>query len=502
MDLCVRADADSKMGTGHIMRCIALAQRWQDQGGTVTFISHCESNAIRERIGQEGFKFVAIENPHPHADDLAQTIEYLKQPSVAWLVLDGYHFTPVYQMSIRNAGIRLLVIDDMNHLPDYQADILLNQNINPRELIYHHNEDTKMLLGTRYVLLRREFLNYRNLKRQIPKRAGKILVILGGADPDNATRRVVEALKLLNDSEIEVKIVIGPANAHREKLLKELPITDLNAEFLIDPPNMPELMAWADIAVSAGGSTCWELAFMGLPSIITIMAENQRLLVAHIAGQQAAISLGSSQKFSDEQLCEKIKSLIYDQALRETLSKNASSLIDGQGSLRVVEVMTGRLITLRKVIHDDCELIWQWSNENETRKASYSIEPISWDEHVGWFRKKLADPHHVFFIALDGKDKPIGQIRYTIDDKIAIVSLSIASDSRNQGYGSELLSIAANRLFQEKKVEEISAYIKSGNPVSLKTFQKAGFMPAEELSLWGVKSQKYILRKRPHALCY
>jgi spore coat polysaccharide biosynthesis predicted glycosyltransferase SpsG len=131
--LFIRADATTEIGTGHIMRCIALAQAWQAHGGEVTFLSHCQSTALRERIIEEGFSFISIDHPHPHPDDLSQTINYVQHLSPfpfplshAWLVLDGYHFTPDYQKAIRDAGIHLLVIDDMNHLPHYHADILLN----------------------------------------------------------------------------------------------------------------------------------------------------------------------------------------------------------------------------------------------------------------------------------------------------------------------------------------------------------------------------------------
>ena len=503
MNLYIRADADGKIGAGHVMRCIALAQGWQYQGGTVTFISHCESNAIKDRILQEGFQFIAIDNPHPHPDDLSRTLKFLKQPSdvnlhpsEAWLVLDGYHFTPAYQKAIREAGIHLLVIDDMNHLSCYHADILLNQNIYAPELKYHCDDDTTLLLGTRYVLLRKEFLKYGNFNHQIPERARNILVTLGGADPDNVTLKVIEALKLLGDQDIEVKIVIGPANSHRETLSRSLSATNLEAEFLPDPPNMPELMAWADMAISAGGSTCWELAFMGLPSLIVLLAENQGALVDHTVRQQAAVSLGWHDRLADEQLCHKVKLLIHGQALRKTISVNASPLIDGQGAFRVTKVMTGRLITMRQVTQDDCDLIWQWSNENETRKASYSNESISWDEHVRWFKEKLGDANHVFFIALNERGKPVGQIRYAINDNKATVSVSIAPKSRSLGYGSELLTVAAKKLFDETEVDEILAYIKEGNTVSLKAFQKAGFILTEERYFQGIKSQKYILRKK------
>ena len=127
--LFIRADATSQIGSGHVMRCIALAQAWQDQGGRVTFISHCDSDTLRIRIIGEGFNLVSIEKPHPHPSDLTLTLSCINPETTgpntgAWLVLDGYHFTPDYQKAIKDAGIRLLIIDDMNHLPYYHADII------------------------------------------------------------------------------------------------------------------------------------------------------------------------------------------------------------------------------------------------------------------------------------------------------------------------------------------------------------------------------------------
>ncbi|MFA5181795.1 MAG: UDP-2,4-diacetamido-2,4,6-trideoxy-beta-L-altropyranose hydrolase [Syntrophales bacterium] len=350
MNLSIRADADSQIGTGHIMRCIALAQGWQDQGGKVTFLSHCESGALRERISKEGFKFVKVETPHPNPDDLVQTIAYLKlkrpsprvpYASTDWFVLDGYHFSPEYQRAVRDAGIRLLVIDDMNHLPYYHADFLLNQNIYAPELEYRCDEDTALLLGTHYVLLRREFLGYRNFKRQIPARAKNILVTLGGGDSDNVTLKVIKSLKPLDKTDFSVKIVIGPANPHQESLRKALSATFFNSELLINPINMPELMAWAELAISAGGSTCWELAFMGLPCLLFILSNNQEPIVSSLNNGNAAQNLGWYCRYDFSKLSDLMFSLISDIEVRKAMSDNSKVLIDGRGSLRVCESMMG-----------------------------------------------------------------------------------------------------------------------------------------------------------------
>ncbi|HAJ27438.1 MAG TPA: UDP-2,4-diacetamido-2,4,6-trideoxy-beta-L-altropyranose hydrolase [Syntrophus sp. (in: bacteria)] len=339
MRLYIRADADGKIGTGHIMRCIALAQAWKDHGGEVTFISHCEGEALRERISKEGFQFIAVNAPHPHSDDLSTTLGYLKCHSPIWLVLDGYHFTPEYQKAIRDEGIRLLVIDDMNHLSYYHADILLNQNINAPDLKYHCDEDTTLLFGTRYVLLRREFLKYQDFKRQITVQARNILVTLGGADPENVTLKVIEALKLLDEPDISVRIIIGPANSHQESLRKALPTTLFDTELLVNPPNMPELMAWADMAVSGGGSTCWELALFGLPNIIIYCAENQRPIAEKLHEKELALNLGGHTELSLKSIAAAIDKMINNQVIRAKMVSKATGQIDGQGAAGVCQAI-------------------------------------------------------------------------------------------------------------------------------------------------------------------
>ncbi|MBC8461025.1 MAG: UDP-2,4-diacetamido-2,4,6-trideoxy-beta-L-altropyranose hydrolase, partial [Deltaproteobacteria bacterium] len=280
--LIIRADASPQIGTGHIMRCIALAQAWQDCSGKVTFLSHCENDKIKQRILNEGFEFLPIEKPHPDPSDLKQILTTLKQLGTrnseleTWLALDGYHFTPDYQKAVRDSGYRLLVIDDMAHLDHYCADILLNQNIYAPDLNYSCDKDTVKLLGCEYVLLRREFLKYKDWKREIPEKARKILVTLGGADPDNVTLRVIKALKLFNDPDLEVKVIVGPSNPHLKKLQSAIRNPQSAIHILQNVTDMPSLMAWADVAVSAAGSTCWELAFMGAPSITVVTFSNQQ----------------------------------------------------------------------------------------------------------------------------------------------------------------------------------------------------------------------------------
>lgn len=339
--LIIRADSTAKIGTGHIMRCLALAQAWQDHGGKVTFISHCESDALRQRLIEEKMNFISIENSHPDPSDIECTMEVLhelskqNQKNATWLVIDGYHFDAAYQKFIKEAGYKILWIDDYGHAEHYYADIVLNQNISASEHFYTHRDlYTRLLLGTRYALLRREFKKWKSWQRKVPDIASNVLVTVGGADPDNVTLKVIQALKQIDIPDIEAIIVVGPANPNLATL--KLEISGFATFRLIkNPDHMPDLMAWADLAVAAGGSTCWEMAFMGLPNIIMIIADNQRAVAEELHKQGIALNMGWDKILQFADLGQHIKSLILSKELRQNFSIKSRQIIDGLGSQRV-----------------------------------------------------------------------------------------------------------------------------------------------------------------------
>jgi len=314
--LFIRADATTGIGTGHIMRCLALAQAWQDQSGKVTFISHCESDALRQRLIDEGMNLINIEKSHPDQNDLECTMmvlhEFSKQnmQNTTWLVIDGYHFDAAYQKCIKEAGYKLLWIDDCGHSDHYYADLVLNQNISADASFYAHREpDTRLLLGTRYALLRREFKQWCGWQREIPTVARKVLVTLGGGDPENVTLKVVQALEHVSIAGLEAKIIVGPANPNLQILERE--ISDhTNLQLITNATNMPALMEWADITVSAGGSTCWEMALMGLPQVIICLADNQISNAEVLDRDTISVNLGWHQDISEERIVWELRNLM------------------------------------------------------------------------------------------------------------------------------------------------------------------------------------------------
>jgi spore coat polysaccharide biosynthesis predicted glycosyltransferase SpsG len=167
------------------------------------------------------------------------------------------------------------------------------------------------------------------------------LVTLGGGDPDNVTLKVIRALQYVEVTGLEANIVVGPNNPHLETLRKAVEQTDGYLRLMTGVADMPAVMAWADIALAAGGSTCWELAFMGLPSIVTVLAENQAASTQRLHEGGAALSLGRAPDCRPDDLARTLDGLIRDPQRRRLMSESGRALVDGRGAERVAAIIRG-----------------------------------------------------------------------------------------------------------------------------------------------------------------
>jgi UDP-2,4-diacetamido-2,4,6-trideoxy-beta-L-altropyranose hydrolase len=476
MQVVFRVDASTQIGTGHVMRCLALAQAWHDTQGQPIFVMTTSVPALEERLKSEGMQVVHLTTEPGSLDDAEQTTTLAHQFGATWVVVDGYHFGGEYQQILKQSKLHLLFIDDYGHAEHYYADFVLNQNISADEQWYNNREAyTQLLLDTRYALLRREFWQWQGWQRTVPPVAKKVLVTLGGADPDNITLKVIQSLQIVEVEELEAVVVVGGSNPHYENLKRAVQDSRYPIQLQQNVTNMPELMAWADVAISAGGSTCWELAFMGLPSILLILADNQRTISEKLATLNLAVNLGWHQDVKEQEIASTLSQLLQSAEQRAKIIKVSQQIVDGEGSSTIVRNLEANSILLRPVIEDDCEILWHWANDPVIRSVSFSSESISWTDHVQWFTSKLCDQNCVFYIALNPDNVAIGQVRYDITQKEATISLALAESFRGQGYGSNLILLGCKKLGQNLGVERINAYVKPDNLASIRAFLKSGF---------------------------
>lgn len=341
--LVFRADADGVMGTGHVMRCLALAEAWRDQGGEVLFAGRIEPEALRRRIEAERFGLLALAGGYPDPTDLAVMQQLAEEQlsrhaSLGWLVLDGYHFDAVYQQAMRDAGWQLLVIDDLGLLAEYHCEALLNQNLYASELDYQCSPGATMLLGPQYALLRREF-RLSGQERVFPTVARRVLVTMGGADQYNVTVKVLHALAASGIEELEVKAVLGGANAHAGELALLAAGLPFRCELVRDVSDMATLMRWADVVVTAAGTTTYELACLGTPFVTIVTADNQEANADTLARQGVAGALGWHHTLAPDVLTSRLREFLQDGGQRKAQAGMGRELVDGLGCGRVIDVM-------------------------------------------------------------------------------------------------------------------------------------------------------------------
>jgi UDP-2,4-diacetamido-2,4,6-trideoxy-beta-L-altropyranose hydrolase len=503
--LVLRADADSRIGTGHVMRCIALGQAWADAGGKVLFATCCGNPVLLQRLRDENFTVIELHDPSEFLPRLTAGLRLLN--SGCWVVLDGYRFTLDDHRSIRRAGFKLLLIDDYNHLPAYECDILLNQNIDADGLDYNINPDARRLLGTQYAMLRREFRQavpapavFQPLDDPdpvVPAPGKNILVTLGGADPDNVTFKVIEALQALNVPGLDVRVVVGPANAHIKSLKSAAARSAVEIRLMSHITDMTDVMMWSDFAISAAGSTCWELCCLGVPFLTLVLAENQRGLADGLAARGVAPCLGENPSVA--QIAAGAGALAKDAGHRARCSEAGREMVDGFGALRVLAVpakeaglnlFAGRL-TLRSAAAGDLEQLWLWANDPAVRGNSYHPQPIPFAEHKKWFINKLHAPDALILI-LKVDQIPVGQVRCDwVDADTAEIDFSIDAKFRGLGLGTRLIQLSLAEAAQHLGVQTLRAMVKETNEPSCRVFESAGFERMGGETVEGVPSVRF-----------
>ena len=354
MRIAIRVDASSQIGTGHLMRCLTLADALQQRGAQIRFVSRHMPDHLRDMLNTKGHEFsllnsipskeIVDDSSHAHwlgvsqEQDATDTSQALSDQAWDWLIVDHYALDARWERVLRNAVKRVLAIDDIADR-QHDCDVLLDQN-------YYTDMQTRytgkgpahcqLLLGPRYALLREEF---RRVREQVKPRNGpvkRILVFFGGVDSDNYTSRAIEALANIGNSDLHVDVVIGAQHPHRAQTATACAEHDFICHVQTD--RMPELMAAADLAIGAGGSATWERCSLGLPCIVGAVAQNQVQAAKNLSAFRAVKYIGAAQKITVGKLKQEIEQACHQDWLNQASSLGLG-LVDAQGVMRVIKIM-------------------------------------------------------------------------------------------------------------------------------------------------------------------
>lgn len=356
-NIVFRVDASLNIGTGHLMRCLTLADSFREQGAVCRFISRMHDGNLIELTRRRGYEtfalpvcegFVtstdAVQPAHTGwlgadwSTDAEHTRSVLGAVSTDWLVVDHYALDDRWERAVADTCARIMVIDD---LADRKHDcaVLLDQNLGrcPSDYAGLVPSGCKVLVGVKYALLRGEFASMRiaSLTRRQRSKLGTILVTMGGVDKDNATTMVLDALKDAPlPPDCRIVVLMGPRAPWLEAVRAKAAAMPRKTEVLVNATNVAELMAESDLSIGAAGSTSWERCAVGLPTFMLTLAMNQKEAAAALreAGAAEAFELGADFK-SD--FIAAISRLSHDPQHLLHMSESSARVCDGLGTSRV-----------------------------------------------------------------------------------------------------------------------------------------------------------------------
>jgi len=364
MRVAIRADAGRHIGAGHVMRCLTLGEALRDRGADVTFLCRAFEGHLMDRIRRDGFAVEAfpvegVVRPTktgaspPHAGWLGTSLERDRDLThdalgrlggVDLLIVDHYALDSRWERGMRDIARRILVIDDLADRP-HDADWLLDQTYGRRTDAYEGlvPPACRLLLGSDYALLRPEFaaLRAETLNRRVtPPARLHLLVHLGGTATECELLGVIAALKMLGPRQItSAQVVLGTDTQPMSRLRQTAAKACVPISISGQVDEMAGAMAEADIAIGGAGGAAWERCCLGLPSLLVIMAENQRLSAKTLAELGAARSLGEMARITPAAIADALETLLSDREALVRMSRTAASYCNGFGCARILDVL-------------------------------------------------------------------------------------------------------------------------------------------------------------------
>ena len=517
-----RVDLSQKIGAGHFMRCLALADILRQRGAEVRFVCRDLPPVFEENLIAKGHECVHLgvgrsntqeaeerntsELTHAHwlatslAQDAEDTAQALADRVWDWLIVDHYALDARWERKLRPSCRFLMVIDDLADRP-HDCDLLLDQNLGRQATDYAPwvAESCVTLIGPHYALLRPEFAEWRpfSLSRRAEPELKRVLISLGGVDQDNATGQVLVGLKhCALPEDCRITVILGPTAPWLDEVRRVASALPWSTEVMVNVSDMARLMAESDLAIGAAGGSAWERCALGLPTVLLILADNQRAGADALAASGSAALLGEPTEIGNS--LEQVIGRFIDNKMLAKMARAAAGIADGEGAVRVVgklEEADFKKLNVREAVPDDEGLLLEWANDPATRKNSFNTNPILPATHHVWFTRRLSNPDsYRIYIIENSTASPIGQVRFERDEREGWeTSYLLAPTFRGCGLGSSLLDTALCQFQRERPGAIVTGRVRIENQPSCRIFEKISFEKSVD-ELAGIATYRKVLR--------
>lgn len=331
-----RCDGSTQIGTGHIMRCLSLAEGLKKKDWQCFFATKCYDTRLADKINEKGFELRLIPKESSLKEDLKLTRKYASQLKTGIILIDSYDIDREYLKGLKEDQFFILSIDDcaQNH---FYSDILLNQNIHATAREYRGRIEsyTKLFLGPKYALLREDFASNKKAVL-VSEKAQKILVTMGGGDPYNQSLKVLRALESMEES-FSITVLLGSNFLFQEEIENFTRRTSKKIKIVRNTNQVAILMKESDLVISAAGCTVWELCCLGVPTILLILADNQKPVAQSLHKKGIMKNLGWFNQVYESHIQREVSKLSVDQKSRQEMAGKGHLLVDGLGVKRIVK---------------------------------------------------------------------------------------------------------------------------------------------------------------------
>ena len=343
----IRADGSTRLGMGHFTRSLALAEGLESWGLVPRFLCREAPEGALSWLTRSDYAVETFPANTTFAEDLAYTREHINRHKASWVItdlcnidtlddIDGYQS---YLGGLKDTGVSLLTVDDLNQLP-FPSNIVLNPNYGANELPYETRPDTQYLLGPSYFPFRREFRQVAGQPRKIRDTVSRVLVTLGGSDYQRSVPKLLRALDQVDRSnQLEVRLAGGLSTEVDEETDRMMARLGDRCSRLAPGSTLLDSLLWCDIAITAGGLTKYETALTGTPSLIISQVDHQDYLTRRFVSEGSCWYLGSGSKITEDTVVEGLVPLIKDYDARVGMSEAGKMLVDGRGIDRIIDAI-------------------------------------------------------------------------------------------------------------------------------------------------------------------